>query len=120
LYEEGKRLRDKCPRQSHAAWQAPADRPEPLSLLVQSSKGRIPQLIPVMMQYAELCGWTLARAHARSAQPAPIAGYLGNSDKFDKAIADFSIAYADQSERDHQILMKAVREGRLEVIREGP
>ena len=73
----------------------------------------------VMTQYTELCGWTLARAHARGAQPAQIAGYLGNSDKFDKAIADFSIAYADQSERDHKILMKAVREGRLEVVREG-
>ena len=73
----------------------------------------------VMTQYAELCGWTLARAHARAAQPARIAGYLGNSDKFDKAIADFSIAYADQSERDHKILMKAVRDGRLKVVREG-
>ena len=48
----------------------------------------------VMMQYAALCGWTLARAHARSGEPAKISGYLGKSDKFDKAIADFSIAYA--------------------------
>jgi hypothetical protein len=70
----------------------------------------------VMTQYAELCGWTLA--HARGAQPALIAGYLGSSDKFDEAIADFSIAYADQSERDHKILTKAVRGGRLEVVRE--
>jgi uncharacterized protein (DUF2252 family) len=73
----------------------------------------------VMMQYAELCGWTLARAHARGSHPALIAVYLGNSDKFDEAIADFSIAYADQSERDHKILTRAVSEGRLEVIREG-
>ena len=72
----------------------------------------------VMTQYAELCGWTLARAHARCAQPARIAGYLGKSDTFDKAIADFSIAYADQSERDHKVLMKAVRDGRLEVVHE--
>ena len=72
----------------------------------------------VMTQYAELYGWMLARAHARCAQPARIAGYLGNSDKLDEAIADFSIAYGDQSERDHNILMKAVREGRLEVLRE--
>ena len=56
----------------------------------------------VMLQYAELCGWTLAHAHARSGEPAKISGYLGKSDKFDKAIADFSIAYADQSERDHE------------------
>jgi hypothetical protein len=68
-----------------------------------------------MMQYGKLCGWTLARAHARSGQPAAISGYLGKSDKFDEAIADFAIAYADQSERDHKILRKAVRNGRLEV-----
>ena len=72
----------------------------------------------VMTQYAELCGWTLARAHARCAQPARIAGYLGKSDTFDAAIADFSIAYADQSERDHKVLMKAIRDGRLPVVRE--
>jgi uncharacterized protein (DUF2252 family) len=70
----------------------------------------------VMLSYAEACGWCLARAHARSGEPAKISGYLGKSDAFDEAIADFSIAYADQSERDHEILMKAVRVGRLEVF----
>jgi hypothetical protein len=69
----------------------------------------------VMLQYAELCGWCLARAHARSGEPAQISGYLGKSDKFDQAIADFSIAYADQSERDHEVFTKAVRAGKLEV-----
>ncbi len=68
-----------------------------------------------MVQYAEICGWTLARAHARSGQPAIISGYLGKSDKFDQAIADFAIAYADQSERDHKLLQKAVRAGKLPV-----
>jgi uncharacterized protein (DUF2252 family) len=72
----------------------------------------------VMMQYAEQCGWTLAMAHARSGEPSKISGYLGKSDKFDKAVADFSVAYADQSERDHKIFKKAVRDGRLEVERE--
>jgi uncharacterized protein (DUF2252 family) len=72
----------------------------------------------VMTQYAEICGWTLARAHARSGAPAHISGYLGKSDAFDKAIATFSIAYADQSERDHAVLEKAVRSGRVEVLRE--
>ena len=72
-----------------------------------------------MLQYAELCGWTLAHAHARSGEPAKISGYLGKSDKFDEAIADFSIAYADQSERDHDGLVKAVRAGKLEVFIEG-
>ena len=47
LYAEGKRLRDKCPRQSHAIWKAPDNRPDPLSLMIESSKGRIPQLIPI-------------------------------------------------------------------------
>ena len=70
----------------------------------------------VMLQYAEVCGWTLAHAHARSGEPTQISGYLGKSDKFDKAIADFSVAYADQSERDHDVLVKAVRAGRLEVF----
>lgn len=70
----------------------------------------------VMQQYAELCGWTLAHAHARSGEPAKITGYLGKSDKFDEAIADFSTAYADQSERDHEILVQAAREGKLEVF----
>ena len=70
----------------------------------------------VMLQYAEICGWTLAHAHARSGEPTQIAGYLGKSDKFDKAIAEFSIAYADQSEKDHDLLVKAVRNGKLEVF----
>jgi uncharacterized protein (DUF2252 family) len=71
-----------------------------------------------MMQYAKLCGWALARAHARSGEPAKISGYLGSSDKFDEAIADFAIAYADQSERDHNVLKKAVHDGKLEVLPE--
>lgn len=70
----------------------------------------------VMLQYAEICGWTLAHAHARSGDPAKISGYLGKSENFDGAIADFSILYADQSERDHEVLIKAVRAGKLEVF----
>jgi len=71
-----------------------------------------------MVQYAEVCGWALARAHARSGAPAEISGYLGKTDAFDKAIAAFASAYADQSERDHAILKKAVRSGRVEVVME--
>jgi uncharacterized protein (DUF2252 family) len=70
----------------------------------------------VMRQYAEVCAWTLARAHARSGEPAKISGYLGTSDAFDRAVTDFSVAYADQSERDHETLLKAVRAGKLEVF----
>jgi uncharacterized protein (DUF2252 family) len=70
----------------------------------------------LMSEYAKLCGWTLARAHARSGESAAlISGYLGQSDKFDEAIADFAVAYASQSEQDHKTLKKAVRDGRLKV-----
>jgi len=71
-----------------------------------------------MTEYAEICGWTLARAHARSGASAQISGYLGKSDSFDKAIAAFSIAYADQNERDHADLKKAIRSGRVEAVME--
>jgi hypothetical protein len=72
---------------------------------------------PVMIvQYAELCGWALARAHARSGEPAAISGYLGKNEHFDDAIATFSIAYADQTERDHEVLKKAAQDGRVEVV----
>lgn len=63
--------------------------------------------------YARLCGWTLARAHARSGDPIAIAAYLGKSDKFDQAIVDFSERYADQNERDYKAFAKAVKAGRL-------
>jgi uncharacterized protein (DUF2252 family) len=71
-----------------------------------------------MTRYARACGWALARAHARSGEPAMISGYLGKSDRFDQAIADFSIVYADQCERDHNVLKKAVRAGRLQAMLE--
>jgi uncharacterized protein (DUF2252 family) len=74
----------------------------------------------VMQQYAMACGAVLARAHARTGEPATLSGYLGKNDKFDEAIADFSVLYADQSERDHSVLMKAVRQGKLEVANEEP
>jgi hypothetical protein len=65
--------------------------------------------------YAQLCGWTLARAHARSGDRIAIASYLGSGDKFDRAIADFAEAYADQNERDYETFAKAVDSGRLEA-----
>jgi uncharacterized protein (DUF2252 family) len=67
----------------------------------------------VMTLYARICGATLARAHARSGDRIAIASYLGNSDVFDRAIADFSRAYADQNERDYQALAQAVAAGRI-------
>jgi uncharacterized protein (DUF2252 family) len=68
-----------------------------------------------MEVYARLCGWTLARAHARSGDRIAIAAYLGNSAKFDHAVADFAQTYADQNERDHAALAAAVDEGRVEA-----
>jgi len=67
----------------------------------------------LMTLYARICGAALARAHARSGDRIAIASYLGTSDAFDRAIADFSTAYADQNERDYQTLVDAVSTGRL-------
>jgi hypothetical protein len=66
--------------------------------------------------YAGLCGWTLARAHARSGDPIAIAAYLGKSDEFDRAIEDFGIRYADQNDADYQALTEAIKTGRLPAL----
>src|SRR5829696_2771286 len=66
-----------------------------------------------LLLYATLCGWALARAHARSGDRVQIAGYLGKSERFDGAIAEFAQVYADQTERDHAALCAAVKSGRL-------
>ena len=68
---------------------------------------------PDLTDYGRLCGWTLAKAHARSGDPIAIAAYLGKSDVFDRALATFAEAYADQNERDHAVLKDAVEEGRV-------
>lgn len=68
-----------------------------------------------MIDYAKLCGWTLARAHARSGKADIIDGYLGNSAKFAEAIADFGLAYAEQNEKDFEALKNSVRAGKLEA-----
>jgi hypothetical protein len=68
--------------------------------------------------YADRCGWALAQAHAKVGDACMISAYLGNSDKFDEAIGDFSIVYADQTERDHAALKAAVRTGRIKVDQE--
>jgi uncharacterized protein (DUF2252 family) len=67
------------------------------------------------LEYVEVCGWTLARAHARTGDAALIGGYLGKNDTFDLALARFATAYANQAERDHAILVKAIRAGRLKA-----
>ena len=67
----------------------------------------------VLSTYGTICGWTLARAHARSGDPIAISAYLGSGDVFDRALADFAEAYADQNERDYQALTDAVRSGQI-------
>jgi uncharacterized protein (DUF2252 family) len=70
----------------------------------------------LLRNYAGICGWTLARAHAKSGDAATISGYLGRSDAFDQAIGKFALAYADQTERDHAALKAAVKSGRINAL----
>jgi uncharacterized protein (DUF2252 family) len=79
----------------------------------------VESMVPVALNfYAGICGWTLARAHARSGDPIAIAAYLGKRDTFDRSISDFAERYADQNEQDYQAFANAIRSGRLEA-REG-
>jgi len=78
----------------------------------------VPKMVPAgLSMYGELCGWTLARAHARTGDRIAIAAYLGEDDPaFAESIAAFSSAYADQNDRDHAALQAAVRDGRVEAV----
>ena len=73
---------------------------------------------PQLERYVEACGIVLARAHAKSGDATTISGYLGKSDTFDRAVATFALAYADQTERDHKALERAVRSGRIKAVDE--
>src|ERR1039458_1142850 len=76
----------------------------------------IEQMVPkAMAAYGKLCGWTLARAHARSGDRIAIAAYLGKGPSFDRAIVQFSQAYAEQNELDYNALHKAVESGRVKA-----
>ncbi len=77
------------------------------------TEGAVPSGVTI---YGQTCGWTLARAHARSGDRIAIASYLGNSDTFDRAIADFSEAYADQNQLDYDALKQAVDNGRITAL----
>ena len=88
--------------------------------LRQLSDAKIKPVIEIMTPlnlkgYAGLCGSVLARAHARTVDPVVLTGYMGKSTTFEDALADFSVAYADQNERDHAALVAAVRNGRIEA-----
>jgi uncharacterized protein (DUF2252 family) len=86
---------------------------------LRDMKGSVPieEMTPLgLTLYARLCGWTMARAHARSGDPVAIAAYLGRGDAFDRAITDFSERYADQNERDYQEFTTAIKSGRLDCV----
>ena len=74
----------------------------------------------LLRQYGRMCAQALARAHARSGDAAKISGYMGSGRKFDDAIADFAVAYADQNTADYRAFIKAIRKGRIPVQREEP
>jgi uncharacterized protein (DUF2252 family) len=79
----------------------------------------VPLMDPLQLgYYGRLCGWALARAHARTGQASMITGYLGTSEVIDHAIADFATAYARQNEQDHQRLLEAISAGRVQAIKE--
>jgi NAD(P)H-dependent flavin oxidoreductase YrpB (nitropropane dioxygenase family) len=71
-----------------------------------------------LRDYGRVCGWALSRAHARSGDAALISGYMGASETFDDAIADFAAEYADQAHKDHRAFLKAIRLGRLKVMQD--
>ena len=75
-------------------------------------------IAPVLVQFATACGNSLARAHARSGDPAAIDSYIGKSNEFTKAMRRFARRYADQNERDHAQLVAAIRRGRVEGVPE--
>jgi uncharacterized protein (DUF2252 family) len=81
-----------------------------ISPLVESFDG------PALRNYGRLCGWALARAHARSGDAAMISGYMGSGEAFDEAVCEFAIAYADQNRRDYRAFVQAIREGRIAIV----
>ena len=77
----------------------------------------VEEMVPLgLAVYARLCGWTLARAHARSGDRIAIAAYLGNGGTFEKAVATFASLYADKNERDHSALAAAISKGQVTAV----
>jgi hypothetical protein len=81
------------------------------------NSAEVESMIPTGMRvYADICGWTLARAHARSGDPIAISAYLGANDDFDQSIVSFSERYADQNEKDYRAFIDTIQSGRLEAV----
>jgi Uncharacterized protein conserved in bacteria (DUF2252) len=72
----------------------------------------------MLMEFGKLCAWALARAHARSGDPARIAGYMGSNTTFDDAVCEFAVEYADQNLRDYRRFVQSIRDGRIPVASE--
>jgi uncharacterized protein (DUF2252 family) len=72
---------------------------------------------PGLVQYAQMCGELFSKGHARSGDPCALYGYLGNSDRFDRAMASFGVTYANQTTKDWQALRRAIRAGKLHIIK---
>jgi len=70
-----------------------------------------------LLQYAEVCGEILAKGHARSGDPCMLSGYLGTADRFDKALTNFAVDYADQTTRDFEGWLKAIRDGKVKAMK---
>jgi hypothetical protein len=109
-YNRGVSLRRKIPRKKHADLLGPADR-DPVAILAAGDRTRVPELIPVRYErmLTSPFAFPLARAHARSADPAVLAGYMGKSDAFDDALASFAMAYAVRTQKDYDQLAKSKR-----------
>jgi hypothetical protein len=76
-----------------------------------------PKLLKSFPEYCKICGWALAQAHAKSGDPAAIAGYLGKSDEMDAAVTRFAFAYAEQTDRDYDALKRAAKQKRIQVAK---
>jgi uncharacterized protein (DUF2252 family) len=98
-------------------WTSTSDRRDYYGRQLRDMKGSVVlgnlSSVAEWLIYAQVCGWSLARAHARSGDRIAIAAYLGGGPRFDEALADFAEAYADQTERDHAALVAAVKSGRV-------
>ena len=115
--EAGRALRESVPRTSHAELPTTGPRPDPIAILQDQGEDRLGSVDVETARpagvtiYRAICGATLARAHARSGDAAMISGSIGSGHSFGKAMLAFAEAYADQTERDHALLVSASKDG---------
>ena len=107
---QGGQARERAPLSGHSGSRPAADRPDPVALLEAQNLTREPDLVPIRDGRMMVSPFTFYR------DPVAIAEYLGGTDAFDQAVTGFSLAYADQNERDLEDFIKAIRSGRLEAV----